>query len=135
VLRKAANDALAEAIASLPEQLRRSLTWDQGKEMAEHTRFSVATGVPVYLGDPTGRGSGAATRTPMGCCASTSPAGRRTGRRAAGGSVSRRSRPRCRPVAGVRGSSQGDQVTLDLCPNAGLEVSGRDQVSATSLPG
>jgi len=45
-------DALAKAIATLPEQLRRSLTWDQGKEMAGHARFSVATGVPVYFCDP-----------------------------------------------------------------------------------
>jgi IS30 family transposase len=44
--------ALAEAIATLPEQLRRSLTWDRGKEMAEHARFSVATGVPVCFCDP-----------------------------------------------------------------------------------
>jgi len=45
-------DALADAITSLSSQLRRSLTWDQGKEMAEHARFSVATGVPVYFCDP-----------------------------------------------------------------------------------
>ena len=45
-------DALAEAIATLPEQLRRSLTWDQSKEMAEHARYSVATGVPVYFCAP-----------------------------------------------------------------------------------
>jgi IS30 family transposase len=45
-------DALADAITSLPSQLRRSLTWDQGKEMAEHARFSVATGAPVYFCDP-----------------------------------------------------------------------------------
>jgi IS30 family transposase len=45
-------DALANAITSLPGQLRRSITWDQGKEMAEHARFSVATGVPVYFCDP-----------------------------------------------------------------------------------
>jgi IS30 family transposase len=44
--------ALSAAIATLPAQLRRSLTWDQGKEMAEHARFSVATGVPVYFCDP-----------------------------------------------------------------------------------
>src|SRR5262249_4729890 len=44
--------ALAGAITALPAQLRRSLTWDQGKEMAEHARFSVATGVPVYFCDP-----------------------------------------------------------------------------------
>jgi len=45
-------DALAQHITALPQQLRRSLTWDQGKEMAAHTRFSVATGVPVYFCDP-----------------------------------------------------------------------------------
>jgi IS30 family transposase len=45
-------DALAGTIVTLPAQLRRSLTWDQGKEMAEHARFSVATGVPVYFCDP-----------------------------------------------------------------------------------
>ena len=44
--------ALAGAIATLPGQLRRSLTWDQGKQMAGHARFSVATGVPVYFCDP-----------------------------------------------------------------------------------
>ena len=45
-------DALAAKIVELPEQLRRSLTWDQGKEMAAHARFSVETGVPVYFCDP-----------------------------------------------------------------------------------
>ena len=45
-------DALAEKIVELPVQLRRSLTWDQGKEMAQHARFSVETGLPVYFCDP-----------------------------------------------------------------------------------
>ena len=44
--------ALAQTIVSLPEQLRRSLTWDQGPEMAEHVRFTVDTGVTVYFCDP-----------------------------------------------------------------------------------
>jgi IS30 family transposase len=43
---------LADAITGLSDQLRRSITWDQGKEMAEHARFSVATDVPVYFCDP-----------------------------------------------------------------------------------
>jgi IS30 family transposase len=45
-------DALANKIVELPEQLRRSLTWDQGKEMASHARFTDETGVPVYFCDP-----------------------------------------------------------------------------------
>jgi IS30 family transposase len=45
-------DALAKKIVELPEQLRRSLTWDQGKEMASHARFTDETGVPVYFCDP-----------------------------------------------------------------------------------
>jgi hypothetical protein len=45
-------NALADKVRDLPEQLRRSLTWDRGKEMGEHVRFTVATGVQVYLCDP-----------------------------------------------------------------------------------
>src|SRR3974377_1367720 len=45
-------DALPAKIVELPEQLKRSLTWDQGKEMAAHARFTVKTGVPVYFCDP-----------------------------------------------------------------------------------
>jgi IS30 family transposase len=44
--------ALAEHIRKLPEELRRSLTWDQGKEMHAHKRFTVATNVQVYFCDP-----------------------------------------------------------------------------------
>ena len=49
---EAVADALSGAITTLPGQLRRSVTWDQGKEMAEHARFSITTGVPVYFCDP-----------------------------------------------------------------------------------
>jgi IS30 family transposase len=44
--------ALAQAITRLPDTLRRSLTWDRGREMAEHVRFTVDTGVQVYFCDP-----------------------------------------------------------------------------------
>jgi transposase, IS30 family len=43
---------LAAQIVRLPEQLRLSLTWDQGREMARHTEFTVTTGVKVYFCDP-----------------------------------------------------------------------------------
>ena len=45
-------EALAASITTLPAQLRRSLTWDQGHELSEHRRFSVETGVEVYFCDP-----------------------------------------------------------------------------------
>src|SRR6266545_6818583 len=49
---EAVNRALVAKIQTLPEFLRRSLTWDQGREMAEHVAFRVATGVQVYFCDP-----------------------------------------------------------------------------------
>jgi IS30 family transposase len=44
--------ALTTAVLRLPEQLRRSLTWDQGREMAEHLQFTIDSGVQVYFCDP-----------------------------------------------------------------------------------
>ncbi len=45
-------DALAETVKTLPAHLRRSLTWDQGSEMAAHRAFTMATEVPVYFCEP-----------------------------------------------------------------------------------
>lgn len=44
--------ALTRQLIRLPAELRRTLTWDQGKEMAEHVRFSVDTAIDVYFCDP-----------------------------------------------------------------------------------
>ena len=44
--------AMARKILTLPEALRRSITWDQGREMSEHARFTIETGVPIYFCDP-----------------------------------------------------------------------------------
>lgn len=44
--------ALMTTITTLPTELRRSLTWDRGKEMSAHAQFSIATGVKVYFADP-----------------------------------------------------------------------------------
>jgi transposase, IS30 family len=48
----AVRDAMAAAIQTLPAALVRSITWDRGKEMAEHAQFSVDTGIDVYFCDP-----------------------------------------------------------------------------------
>ncbi len=45
-------DALAATMTTLPEQLRRSLTWDRGKELSAHAAFKVETCIPVYFADP-----------------------------------------------------------------------------------
>jgi transposase, IS30 family len=49
---EAVRDAITRTITTLPEGLRRSLTWDQGAEMAQHARLRVDTGVEVYFCDP-----------------------------------------------------------------------------------
>jgi len=45
-------NALASAMTTLPGQLRRSLTWDRGKELSAHAAFKVETAIPVYFADP-----------------------------------------------------------------------------------
>jgi len=49
---EAVRGAIARTITTLPEQLRRSLTWDQGAEMAQHAQLRIEAGVAVYFCDP-----------------------------------------------------------------------------------
>src|SRR5918995_6435816 len=49
---EAMRDALASRFVSMPEQLRRSLTWDRGKELAQHAQLTIATGLAIYFADP-----------------------------------------------------------------------------------
>jgi IS30 family transposase len=49
---RAVDEAMRQAIATLPDELFRSITWDQGKEMSRHAAFSVDTGIAVYFCDP-----------------------------------------------------------------------------------
>ena len=43
---------MQQAIADLPAELARTVTWDQGSEMARHADFTIDTGIPVYFCDP-----------------------------------------------------------------------------------
>ena len=49
---EAMGDALASRFTSMPEQLRRSLTWDRGKELAQHAQLTIDTGLAIYFADP-----------------------------------------------------------------------------------
>jgi IS30 family transposase len=49
---EAVRDAIAATITTLPEHLRRSLTWDQCAEMAQHAQLRIDTGIPVFFCGP-----------------------------------------------------------------------------------
>ena len=49
---EAVRDAITRTITTLPEQLRRSLTWDQGAELSQHAQLRIETGVQIYFCDP-----------------------------------------------------------------------------------
>src|SRR5918911_4912471 len=49
---EAMRQAIAGQMSTVPEQLRRSLTWDRGKELAQHAQLKVDTGIAVYFADP-----------------------------------------------------------------------------------
>jgi IS30 family transposase len=70
---EAVRDAIASTITTLPAQLPRSPTWDQGAEMASHAQLRIDTGVEVYFCDPHSPWQRGTNETPTACCASTSP--------------------------------------------------------------
>jgi IS30 family transposase len=48
----AMRSAIATQMTTMPDQLRRSLTWDRGKELAQHAQLKIDTGIAVYFADP-----------------------------------------------------------------------------------
>ncbi|GAA3745663.1 hypothetical protein HDA32_000600 [Spinactinospora alkalitolerans] len=70
---EAVKAAITGAITTLPEQLRRSLTWDRGKEPVRHAQPASTPGCRSTSPTRTAPGNGTRTKTPTDCCASTSP--------------------------------------------------------------
>ena len=66
------NTAVTEAFAAMPSHMKRTLTWDQGVEMARHQELTAATGVPVFFANVPARGNEALTRTTTGSSVSIS---------------------------------------------------------------
>jgi len=49
---EAMRNAIATRITTLPDRLRRSLTWDRGKELSQHAQLTIDTGLQIYFADP-----------------------------------------------------------------------------------
>jgi IS30 family transposase len=82
ILTRVANKETASVVTGLikqarklPRELYQSLTWDRGKELADHQRFTLATEVDVCFVIPKARGSAVPTKTPIVCCANICPRG------------------------------------------------------------
>jgi hypothetical protein len=69
---EAVRDAITAQITTLPEQLRRSLTWDQGAEMSQHAKITIASGLQVYFCDPQSSWQRGTNENTTACSANTS---------------------------------------------------------------
>jgi IS30 family transposase len=67
------NQAMRSAVVGLPEALRRTITWDQGKGMAAHAQFSIDTGIQIYFCDPHSPWQPHRREHQTVCCANTCP--------------------------------------------------------------
>ena len=100
---EAVRDAITRTITSLPEQLRRSLTWDQGSEMAEHARLRIEAGLQVYFCDPHSPWQRGTNENTNGLLAAVLPEGDRPER-------AQRGRPRSRGRGPQRQTAQDARV-------------------------
>ena len=74
----AVREAIIKSVEGIPAHLRKSITWDQGSEMAQHAALTLATDIPVYFAHAHSPWNTARTRTPTGSSANTSRKGQKS---------------------------------------------------------
>ncbi len=124
---EAVRDAITEAITTLPVQLRRSLTWDQGAEMAQHAQLRIHAGLPVYFCDPRSPWQRGTNENTNGLLRQYFPKGTDLTRHSAAdlAAVAATLNSRPRKTLGWRTPAETLNEHLLSCPTTGTAPSGR----------
>ncbi len=115
---EAVRDAIAATIITLPDQLRRTLTWDRGKEMAQHAELRIDTGIQIYFADPHSPWQRGTNENTYWLAPPVLPQGHRPGPLEPPGTRRRRRRPQRKATQNTRleNTSRSAQRTATLTP-------------------
>jgi len=121
----AVRDAISTAITTLPEQLRRSLTWDQGAEMAGHAQLRIDTGLQVYFCDPQSPWQRGSNENTNGLLRQYFPKGTDLTRHSTEDLAAVAATLNSRPRKTLRWKTPAEALDEQLLATAGLPIDGR----------